>query len=374
MQDHYETLQVHPRADAEAIEAAYARLRERYDPARLEGAADELVELARDRRDAIERAYTILSDPERRAAYDREQAERSEASRSRSEVTRTAVAPADDELIDYRPLPPARRQERSREFNAQPYLAAPPSETPVRGRRAASGQPAWIMPALLVGVATFGIVLATLVSTVMSTPSEAPAADGPNILDAGQPTAAAPTASVEQIINQFEGQVIAARQVANQVPENPNAWIELGHALYDSTIVIRERLAGGDQAFQNAYIERLPRWLEAGEAYRQALVLQPENATVRADLAASLCYYGKDANAQEYIVEGLSEAEQALAAAPEDGRALLSMGLCLVFSEPPQTELAMQQWQKAVILTDVEPGVVVQARQLIAEYSLGPGP
>jgi DnaJ-class molecular chaperone len=73
-QDYYETLQVHPRADAAAIDAAYARLREMYDPARLDGAADELVELARQKRDAIERAYAVLSDPIRRASYEAEQA------------------------------------------------------------------------------------------------------------------------------------------------------------------------------------------------------------------------------------------------------------------------------------------------------------
>src|SRR5688500_4386943 len=71
-QDHYETLQVHPRADAAAIEAAYARMRQLYDPARLNGAADELVALAREKRDTIERAYAVLSDPARRATYDAE--------------------------------------------------------------------------------------------------------------------------------------------------------------------------------------------------------------------------------------------------------------------------------------------------------------
>src|SRR6185503_19081602 len=75
-QDYYETLQVHPRADVAAIDAAYARLRELYDPARLDGAADELVDLARRKRDAIERAYAVLSDSARRATYDQEQAGR----------------------------------------------------------------------------------------------------------------------------------------------------------------------------------------------------------------------------------------------------------------------------------------------------------
>ena len=58
-----------------AIEAAYARLRELYDPAKLEGAADELVDLARAKRDTIERAYAVLGDTVRRAAYDEEQAD-----------------------------------------------------------------------------------------------------------------------------------------------------------------------------------------------------------------------------------------------------------------------------------------------------------
>jgi hypothetical protein len=40
MQDLYETLGAHPRADADAIVAAYQRLRALYDPGKLEGAAD----------------------------------------------------------------------------------------------------------------------------------------------------------------------------------------------------------------------------------------------------------------------------------------------------------------------------------------------
>jgi DnaJ-class molecular chaperone len=73
-QDYYETLQVHPKADQDAIAAAYARLRELYDPVRLDGAAEELAELARQKRDALERAYAVLGDPTRRVAYDAEQA------------------------------------------------------------------------------------------------------------------------------------------------------------------------------------------------------------------------------------------------------------------------------------------------------------
>ena len=63
-QDYYETLQVHPKADADAIKAAYDRLRGMYDPARLDGVAEELVAIARQRLERIESAYAVLSDPQ----------------------------------------------------------------------------------------------------------------------------------------------------------------------------------------------------------------------------------------------------------------------------------------------------------------------
>src|SRR5829696_8862170 len=117
-QDYYETLQVHPRADATAIEAAYTRLCELYDPNRLDGAADELVSLARAKRDVIERAYVVLNDPIRRAAYDEEQAsaEDKETRRQgdRQSKKDQSISPSppvlgslsgDEETLDYRPLP-----------------------------------------------------------------------------------------------------------------------------------------------------------------------------------------------------------------------------------------------------------------------------
>src|SRR5215212_8656788 len=126
MQDYYETLQVHPRADATAIEAAYARLRELYDPAKLDGAADELVDLARAKRDAIERAHAVLSDSARRAAYDEEQAAlgptKDEGRKTKDEDLSirpsSSVLSQEEEPLDYRPLPAARRTERPRDFDA----------------------------------------------------------------------------------------------------------------------------------------------------------------------------------------------------------------------------------------------------------------
>jgi curved DNA-binding protein CbpA len=370
MQDHYETLQVHPRADADAIRAAYERLRERYSPARLEGAADELQELARRRRDEIERAYTVLADPERRRAYDAELAERAvPAPRGTAPAHGAAEAratPDDDELIDYRPLPPARRQERPPGFNAQPML--PPSQARSAGRAVArTALPPWVPPTLIVAAAIFAIVLVTLITTALSAPTAATGTGGPQSLDPSAPTAVA-TADVNAVINQFEGRIVAARQVAEQVPENANAWIELGNALYDSVVVVRERVVGGDQSLQGVYVQRLPRWLEAAEAYRRATELQPQDPVARADLAASLCFYGEGVNDQSYVQQGLAEAEQAISDGPEEPRALLSKGLCLAVADPPQLAEALEQWQRLVVLPGADPGIVFQARQLIAEY------
>ncbi|NNJ09984.1 DnaJ domain-containing protein [Chloroflexales bacterium ZM16-3] len=370
MQDYYETLQVHPKADSEAIRASYDRLRQRYDSSLLDGAADELVELARRRRDEIERAFTILSDPKRRAAFDGELRDRTAAPALGAKAPpREDMEQGDDDLIDYRPLPPAHRQERPKGFNAQPYLPRSQS-APRSGRRVnkTPGMPTWVVPVLMVAVATFAIVLITLVTTVWNAPQQAAGSQsGPSTI--GQPTAAAPTASADQIINQFEAQITAARQVALQVPDNANAWIELGNALYDSVVVVRERIDSGDQSLQSAYVERLPRWLEARDAYTKALAITPTNAVARADMATALCYYGIGVNDQSYVAQGIEEASQAINDSPEESRALLSKGLCLISADPPQTAQALEQWQKAIVMPNVDPGVAQQARHLIAQYS-----
>ena len=125
-QDYYETLQVHPRADATAIEAAYARLRELYDPARLDGAADELVDLARAKRDAIERAYAVLSDPARRAAYDQEQdALADERRRTKDEGRRCRISLQSSVLS-----PPSRAQRGTTRL--PPAAAGPARRAPTR--------------------------------------------------------------------------------------------------------------------------------------------------------------------------------------------------------------------------------------------------
>jgi hypothetical protein len=69
--DFYEILQVHPSADPDIIQAAYRRLVFRYHPDRNN--SPEAAEIMR----RLNQAYEVLSDPQRRAAYDRSRAERS---------------------------------------------------------------------------------------------------------------------------------------------------------------------------------------------------------------------------------------------------------------------------------------------------------
>jgi hypothetical protein len=69
--DLYEILQVHPSADPDIIQAAYRRLVLRYHPDRNN--SPEAAEIIR----RLNQAYEVLSDPQRRVAYDRSRAERS---------------------------------------------------------------------------------------------------------------------------------------------------------------------------------------------------------------------------------------------------------------------------------------------------------
>lgn len=65
--DHYAILGVLPSAEDVVIRAAYKALAQRYHPDRFEGAKDEALR----RMQEINRAYSVLSDPVQRNAYDR---------------------------------------------------------------------------------------------------------------------------------------------------------------------------------------------------------------------------------------------------------------------------------------------------------------
>jgi len=63
--DHYAALQVDPRAEPEVIDAAYRRLAAKYHPD-VNNSADAL-----ERMQQLNAAYEVLSDPDKRARYDR---------------------------------------------------------------------------------------------------------------------------------------------------------------------------------------------------------------------------------------------------------------------------------------------------------------
>jgi curved DNA-binding protein CbpA len=348
-QDYYETLQVHPRADATAIEAAYARLRELYDPARLDGAAVELVDLARGKRDAIERAYAVLSDSARRATYDQEQAvlqTKDEGRRTKDDAAESSIGRSssalrqDEEPLDYRPLPAARRAERPRGFDAQPLRA------PARAQGRTVGKPAqrtWVAPAAL------ATSLALIVAVALA------------MTGGGGPPAAPPTPTISPF-DAFEASIPQARQATQQNPTSAQAWIDLGNVLYDSAQVVRE------QAPESViYQQRLGRWLEATSAYSQALALAPDKAEVRADMGASSCFYGAGTGDQSFVRNGIEQVRQAAQAAPQNERVLLSLGQCLISTQPPQTAEAIASWQQIIKLTPSSP-LATQAQLLIAKY------
>ncbi|MDQ2965012.1 MAG: DnaJ domain-containing protein, partial [Chloroflexota bacterium] len=89
--DPYKTLQVDPEADPEVIQAAYRRLARKYHPDVMPGpdAAAKMV--------AINSAWSVLENPESRAAHDRERAARAvRETRERRRTTGRAVGRPDD--------------------------------------------------------------------------------------------------------------------------------------------------------------------------------------------------------------------------------------------------------------------------------------
>jgi cytochrome c-type biogenesis protein CcmH/NrfG len=381
MQDHYETLQVHPKADQDTIQAAYERLRQRYAPEKLEGAADELIEMAQHKREALDRAYAVLINADRRTAYDEERHAADSPPVSASAAAAAPFppphegekpSPDGEELIDYRPLPPARKQERPRDFNPQPYLSYEQYEQMARqnerGRKVgkAASLPFWGVPVGVAAILTFATVFVTLLIAAVGSPQRPPMTSMENGPNQGMPSGAGGMGmpSEQQLTQQFDDQITAARQVVQQVPDNPNAWINLGNTLHDSVEIIREHMPESE-----AYRKLLPRWLEASEAYREALKLDPDNAVVQSDLAVSLCYYGVGTGDQNYVEQGVQEAQQAMQKDGENGRVLLNLGMCLVSKRPPQTQEALEHWRKILLLPEAPQQLVANAQRLIAQYS-----
>ena len=165
----------------------------------------------------------------------------------------------------------------------------------------------------------------------------------------GGPPAAPPTPTPSPF-DAFEASIPPARQATQQNPTSAQAWIDLGNVLYDSAQVVRE--SAPDSLI---YQQRLGRWLEATSAYSQALALTPDNAGVRADMGASSCFYGAGTGDQSFVRDGTEQVRRAAQAAPNDERVLLSLGQCLISTQPPQTAEAIASWQQIIKLTPSSP-------------------
>ncbi len=313
--DYYEVLQVAPDADEAAISAAYQRLRDQYNPEKLNGAAAELVELARQRQAIIDEAYATLSDAQRRAEYD---AQRQTLSQ---------------EVLDYRPLPPAQHTERPRDFNPRPVSSQPAPSAPIAGPAAAV-------------IAVLAIALVSIIGGLILT-------------GGGSVPRAVPTPTTSPM-DALETMIARARQIAEQNENDAQAWLDYANLLYDSVQIVREQAPNSV-----LYQQRLPRWLEAANAYERVLGLDPANAVARGDLGASRCFYGAGTGDQTFVVEGLKDLESAVAARPEDTRLLLNLGSCLAATQPPRTDDAIEVWQRILSLAPAGSPVANEAQRLI---------
>lgn len=95
--DPYKTLQVDPEAEDEVIAAAYRRLARKYHP---DTAADPAAALAAsERMTALNAAWELIGDPERRAAFDRRRAVRAALSRRASGEGAEAVRPPSPDVV-----------------------------------------------------------------------------------------------------------------------------------------------------------------------------------------------------------------------------------------------------------------------------------
>jgi tetratricopeptide (TPR) repeat protein len=353
IQDFYELLQVHPRANQDAITAAYERLVVQYDEERLAGAAPELIALAREKRELLSLAYATLSDPDRRAAYDVELAEAEEdydddededEDDDVEEIPHRHNPKADASTvvseIDYRPLPPANRNERPKDFDLYPERLI----SKRKAKRARSQSLGQMLTAI--GLVLAGVIALSYIVTILETPKD---------ITTTQTTSA---------MDSFEAAIAETLAIAQQNPTVAQAWVDHGNMLYNSVAMVRENQPGS-----TLYIDRLPRWLQAAEAYQRALDLDPSLAVSRSDMGVSMCFYGRGVNDNSYVQSGLAASEQAYKEQPTNPRVLLNYGNCLISDNPPQRAEALNIWQQVAQYAEADSPLITQAQQLISVYS-----
>jgi hypothetical protein len=331
MVDYYAILQVPRDADNAAIDEAYTRLSQAYDPAVLAGVSDELIALAQKQLFALNQARTILSDPTLRAAYDA----------GLTQVVAKAL-PSAEPVFDFQPLPPAGARERIPGYVTEPVLTT----------NTVAAQPNRTMPLFFAITLPLLIVLVAFVLTDGGK-RVAPSNDTP------------PVESVQSQLDQFEAAIATTKLATDSDPGNATVWIEYGNMLYNSVQIVREM-----QPNSPVYIDRIERWQMAAVAYEKAMVLLPDNVVVAADHGAALCFYGNGVGDKKSSNAGLQQMRTVIDAVPaeERSRVRMNMGYCLAQNTPPQIEDARAVWQSVIDSEAKDSPMALQAAKLIAQY------
>ncbi|HEX6289692.1 MAG TPA: DnaJ domain-containing protein [Herpetosiphonaceae bacterium] len=324
--DYYTLLQVPPKASGPEIDAAYARLSDLYSAERMADAAPEFQEQAAQKREQLAAAYQVLIQPDRRAAYDRQRG-----------FSQAGVADATD-AIDYRPLPPARGQERA-------VSAAPAVERPVR-RAQPQGVRGWL-PGVVVLTGLLAVLLLIVLSGVRTSGSAEALATPTPLLRGGQLP--------------FTAQQIAQFRSAAETSNTAATWRALGNALFDNLQTLRENAPQSPQ-----YRSGLQGWLEVVQAYDRSLSLE-DHPVVRADRAVALFNYGTDAPDTQRVAEALAEVERGIQSGVTEPRALLNYGLILIAHDPPRTQEALAQW-RTILEIAPQSSEAQQAQVLLQTY------
>jgi curved DNA-binding protein CbpA len=322
-QDYYRLLDVSRHASQDEIAAAYDRLRVLYQPERLQDGPPEFQALAAQKREQFATAYEVLSDPERRAAYDRE---------TQGDALQQV------EVIDYRPLPPARGQERM--LGGTSTVERPRSSQP----RRPSLLRRWIVPIVVAlgGLALSGLLVLSNVrvvdgSTALATPS---------IPDLTLPFTPAQ-------IDQFRSAALST--------DSAEAWTAFGNALFNNLQMLRENAPLSPQ-----YRGQLDSWLEVVAAYDRSLALE-ENEVVRSDRALSLYNYGTDAPNEARMREAVEATEQALQRDITESRALINYGSILISTDLDRHNEVFALWRKAQTIAPGSPDAQ-RAQALLQMY------
>lgn len=276
-------------ASTDEIAAAHARLVALYRPERYLDGPPEFAAQAAEKRALLADALATLMD--------------------------TPAEPV--ELVDYRPLPPARGQERTSVPEAPPTVAVP---RPKPTRRLPPAAHVALLGGLILGL--YLLVSLTNVRTRGDTAALTPL------------SALVPLPYTAAQLGELERQAAAAPTV--------EAWVTLGNAWFDNLETLRETAFASPQ-YQQAAAD----WPKASAAYRRALTLQ-DDAVIRSDLALTLVFYAQATNETAQRAEGVREAERARAAAPDVPLVLLNYGLALTALDPPQHDQAAQTWRDII--------------------------